>query len=747
MKMDEFLCVTNLLTSLSESLVAHNYLKEINVEMGDLGSMDSVVYRFRNDQEQSVINGLMLNDQKKRMHFEVALYYSSTVQRGGGDSFGDNESSSLSTDISHILPADWELLNVIAMHFDLADAHIPAMLHYYESSVALSSLGIRDRVHNRLLSAYMMLQKVLQAASTQHVRIDESENQRREVASQMIRTIRGDHLKDNVAVLAKLTKEHLSLAFKGDINAFKLSLTVLIKFAQSVGTIEKEGYIFGSELYSQAILMLLLVLDDDVFANLTTYLSSFLGQVDIRFTKIKNRDDDAPNDDSSLEDSCFDEDFYIDDLTVSFPAFSGLLTFFYYSPLGANQMQETFLANLFAAVAQEAKQTLHILRTKCILSHLYLKHGDVEKGLEESEEIKDIYNHDKYSLELVNTYGMDWAILNVATMASTYLFKGQFAAAYKNIDFLKAQMTKLDEFASSTKATTKGNVSSLYLLLREFQNAADSSNGLIATKYNYFYKPFGILQEELSNRELALSEQTPFDSSACDFDLLSVLSSDSSSDDAKQGLNVQTAYANFPPPRIRSMMHQGAETLSDRGVEATRAALCATEIRNYELQPNKNADTTRRQLEYCQAGLIHLNQSLGQHDAKNHERRKNYLLCLYQQAELLFWHQALISKLMSFAESADDILGISGTEIDTAKRSLAKCNEMSENIYPFMQLLVGKRYIELGLDTDGGEHLIHHALTCLDDVDSAIAKSILSRLDVVENSDVTILEIRNLIPA
>jgi hypothetical protein len=713
---------------MSESLVAHNYLKEINVEMSDLGSMDSVMYRFRNDHEQSVINGLMLNDQKRRMHFEVALHYSLTIQRGGGESFGDNESSSLSTDMTHIVPADWELLNVIAMHFDLADVPIPAMLHYYESSSALSSLGIRDRVHNRLLSAYMMLEKVLQHASTKYVKIEESKDQRREVASQMIRTIRGDQLKDNSAVLAKLTKEHLRLAFRGDIDAFKQSLTVLIKFAQSVGTIEKEGYLFGSELYSQAIQMLLLVLDDDVFANLTTYLSSFLGQVDIKkCTKIKTRDEDSPDDDSSLGESCFDEDFHIDDLTVSFPAFSGLLTFFYYSPMGANQVQETFLANLFAALAQEAKQTLHVLRTKCILSHLYLKHGNEEKGLEESEEIKVIYDHDQYSLDLVKTYGMDWAILNVATMASTYLFKGQFAAAYENIEFLKTQMAKLDEFASSTKATTKGIISSFYLLLLDFENAADSSSGLKATTYNYFYMPVGILQEELSNRELALSQHTPFDSSACDFDLLSVLSPDWSSDGVHQGQNLQTAYINYPPPSIRSMMHQGAETLSDRGVEALRAALCATEIRNFELQPNKNADTTRKQLNYCQAGLIHLNQSLGQHDATNHERRKNYLMCLYQQAELLFWHQALISKLMSFAESADDILGISGTEMDIAKKSLDKCKELSENMYPFMQLMIGKRYIELGLDTEGGEDLIHHALTSVDDADS----SILSRLGFV----------------
>ena len=191
---------------MSDSLIAHNFLKEVNVEMSDLGCMDLIMYRFRNSYEQSVINGLMLNDQKKRMHFEVASHYSSSTHVGRKESAGDHESLTISTDSPHITRADWELLNVIAMHFDLADAPIPAMLHYYESSTALSSLGIRDKVHGRLLSAYLMLEKVLQHSSNQDVKIDESDGQRQRVAVQMIRKIAGDHLKDNVAVLTKLTK-------------------------------------------------------------------------------------------------------------------------------------------------------------------------------------------------------------------------------------------------------------------------------------------------------------------------------------------------------------------------------------------------------------------------------------------------------------------------------------------------------------------------------------------------------------
>jgi hypothetical protein len=91
---------------------------------------------------------------------------------------------------------------------------------------------------------------------------------------------------------------------------------------------------------------------------------------------------------------------------------------------------------------------------------------------------------------------------------------------------------------------------------------------------------------------------------------------------------------------------------------------------------------------------------------------------------------------MSYTESADDILGIGGTEVDTARQSLDKCKELSKQYdYPFMQILTGKRCIELGLDTSGGEDLIQQAISCLDDVDRAVANSILSRLDGVENSN------------
>lgn len=75
--------------------------------------------------------------------------------------------------ITTIPSTNWEVFHIIAMHYDLADVPIPAMLHYIESASSLSSLGVRDKAHGRLLSAYLMLEKVLRQASTLDVKVDE----------------------------------------------------------------------------------------------------------------------------------------------------------------------------------------------------------------------------------------------------------------------------------------------------------------------------------------------------------------------------------------------------------------------------------------------------------------------------------------------------------------------------------------------------------------------------------------------
>ncbi len=701
-----------------EALVEQKFLVEINVEMSDLASMDSVMYRFRSAHEQSVINGLMLNDQKQRTHFEVALYYQSTHGRESGETPSDSDdvSGSLSTDITIIPTRNWQLFHITALHYDLAEAHLPALLQYYESSVQLASLGMRGGSHGRLLSAYLMLEKILHEATDLDIYVDETTKQRQAVASQMVRIIGNKDLSD---VLKGITKEHLRNVFDGDILALKTTLSMLTKFGQSVGTIEHEGYKFGSELYLQAILLVLLVLDDDAFANLTSNLDSFLKETNIREVKhsrIPEVDKNKGFDSDTLDSDHFSsEDFDLDDLAISFPAFSGLLTFYRDSPIGANQVQETFLANLFVAVTQEADEMIHVLRTKCILSHLYLKHGNIKKALEECEGIKDIYDHDAYSLQLVNTYGMDWSLLCVGTMASTYLFRGQFTAAQRLVDFLTEQMQVIDEFASSTKVMSRGTVSSYYLRLFNLPRAYEMSSGIAATQYGYFFKEHGTLQEKLASKEFALQNNEAFAASDDGLDLLSILSSD----------NI------YEVDQKRSMLRQSAETLCDRGVEAIQAAICQADVKILESSP-ASAEVLGKQLQYCQAGLIYLNQTLSQNDANNHERRKNYLMCLHQKAHLLFWHQKILQRLRKdfIDDSVNDLLGLEGKEMHQLRQCLIECDELSKEYdYFYMQLLVGKSYTTLNIGEVDGKELIQSAVEQLTLPDQSIAEELLTRID------------------
>ena len=77
----------------------------------------------------------------------------------------------------------------------------------------------------------------------------------------------------------------------------------------------------------------------------------------------------------------------------------------------------------------------------------------------------------------------------------------------------------------------------------------------------------------------------------------------------------------------------------------------------------------------------------------------------------------------SFEIQVEDILGINGTEIEDAKSSLDECRDLSEKYeYPFMTLLVGKRYINLGLDIHGGEELIQEALGRMNETDCISVK-------------------------
>lgn len=198
-----------------------------------------------------------------------------------------------------------------------------------------------------------------------------------------------------------------------------------------------------------------------------------------------------------------------------------------------------------------------------------------------------------------------------------------------------------------------------------------------------------------------------------DLDLLSILSADRVHD-----INDS-----------RTMLNQSSETLCDRGIESVRAALCSAEVRNLKLHPNRNVDIVRKQIQYCQAGLVYLNQSLRQDGANNHERLKNHFMCLHQRAHFLCWHQQLFQLYESFEEKGpiDDVLEIRGSEIDSAKQALDECSKLDELYdYPSMKLLTGNAHVTLGLCIAKGKAMIQDALECIKPSDHAVVNAILS---------------------
>jgi len=715
------------------SLVEAGFLILIDDENADYLSMESTQsFRFASALEQMCVNELMIEDQKRELHLLLAEHYENRLQGLGdeGDvgfleddvTDGGGSTSTLTTSFtmgnSVPLRPSWQVSHLTATHFSMAAASIQALLYFFDASTELARLGLREKSHGSLLSAYSCFEQRLDQCrrSEQNIVIQSSKKERNRLATTLLQMICEV---DVPPAMETLTQDHLRWMFDANSDDFVVCIRMLFKFGQSIGIIEKDGYIHGAKVYQQVVFLTLLGLSEEAFARTVSQLQDYLGDS----IEASRTDDVAESKD--------DDPFSIDDLAVSFPAFSGLLTFYRDSPIQTetNLRREKVLATLFVAVTEQQNDIVHILRTKCILSHLFMKTGDLEKALSVSEAIKSAYNHDEQSLHMVQMYGMDWALINITTIVSVYIFRADITKALASISFLETQLAKVDEFASSTKATLKGLLSSAYLLLRRFDKAVAISNGISSTSYGFFYKPSSILQEGLNKKLERLNcsgksmndEGRIWDAATSeDFSVLDILDSD-------------TCHSVCFK---RSMLHPSIEVLSDRGIEAINAAICVAQIELLE-KDQKNAqrtdlDSIAEEIKYCKAGLAHLEQSLGQNDADSHEKLTNYLSCLYQKAELLVWRNKLRQKLRAGAGTADcegtqneptaindaaqtspsDAISSSHAlnDIENAISSLRECEKFClRNGYYLMLLMVGARYISLNLDQDRGNVIVSRA--------------------------------------
>lgn len=715
------------------SLVEAGFLILIEDENADYLSIESTQsFRFASALEQMCVNELMIEDQKRELHLVLAEHYENRLLGLGDDlgffdddvTDGGGSVSTLTTNftmgtLTGARPS-WQITHLTATHFSMAAASIQALLYFFDAATELARLGLREKSHGSLLSAYACFEQRLDQCrrNEENIVIQSGAQERNRLAKRLLQMICEV---DVPPAMESLTQDHLRWMFESSSHDFVVCINMLFKFGQSIGIIEKEGYVHGAKVYQQVVFLTLLGLSEEAFSRTVSQLQDYLDDsIEASITDdISESDDDDP--------------FSIDNLAVSFPAFSGLLTFYRDSPIQneTNLSREKILTTLFVAVTEQQDDMVHILRTKCILSHLFMKTGDFEKALSVSEAIKSAYNHDEHSLQMVQMYGMDWALINIATIVSVYIFRADITKALNSISFLETQLEKVDEFASSTKAMLKGVISSAYLLLRRLDKAAAMSTGISSTSYGFFYKPSSILQEGLnrkleclhcSAKSIDMPNGQPSGTGSTSTRSTVLLNScneslefeDEPENDVANDLNVLEILDTDKCDSVcfkRSMLHPSIEVLSDRGMEAINAAICMAQIEILEKDQKDECgmdlDSIATEMKYCKAGLVHLQQSLGQKDAGSHEKLTNYLSCLYQKAELLVWRNRLGQKL----EAKDEVVR-EGTlsDIDEAISSLQECEKICEESgYYLMLLMVGARYIHLKLDVDHGKAVVSRA--------------------------------------
>jgi hypothetical protein len=93
--------------------------------------------------------------------------------------------------------------------------------------------------------------------------------------------------------------------------------------------------------------------------------------------------------------------------------------------------RETLFCRLFCAVAIETGDDIHILRGKTLQLQCAQRCGHFSTMLTLSAEIASIYRAESHSRRLVSVYGMDWALISIASSMSVAVFLGDFKFVWR----------------------------------------------------------------------------------------------------------------------------------------------------------------------------------------------------------------------------------------------------------------------------------------------------------------------------
>ena len=160
------------------SLVEAGFLILIDDENADYLSMESTQsFRFASALEQMCENELMIEDQKRELHLLLAEHYESRllglgderdvgyleddVTDGGGSISTLTTSFTMGTSTGTAMRPSWQITHLTATHFSMAAASMQALLYFFDAATELARLGLREKSHGSLLSAYSCFEQRL----------------------------------------------------------------------------------------------------------------------------------------------------------------------------------------------------------------------------------------------------------------------------------------------------------------------------------------------------------------------------------------------------------------------------------------------------------------------------------------------------------------------------------------------------------------------------------------------------------
>ena len=566
-----------------------------------------VGFGFTSVEFRNYIYDLMVEDQRKYFHEKTANF------------LDDLYISDFLSSPNH--------LKQIGMHWERADEWTKAMNGFYEAGVLFDKVGAIVDSYNCLALSYTMLSKMKKGHyyfSNLKFTLLDAMKQYEAASKEYV----DESISEKVDALFNL--------FSNNSDNLETAIKMLTKYGQAV-----QSLAYRSEKAPE------------IFIEALCYI-----------TLIKYNYESNIRNGSSM--------FMIKDKTIVFPVFSGIALMFRFQriPDDAENSHELQICQLFLSMAEFLKEEVHLIQANANLVLFFLKKNKLDKFEVHLEAIKNIYDVDRHSQKLVDSYGSDWAIHRFSIGCFQLTFFGKFRKSKSFAMFLENYLSKVSH--TKTIIDTTLALISFNIFLGQY-NIANSYMDKLSTMMN----SFSIMMPSLPYlftllKILSNSPQSESDfekaNTVTDIDLLSILDSQSYNESS------------------RATYYFVVEKALSRSIESLQAELCLLKLTNLS-----SSDDSSKYFDFLDCGLKYIERYLNLSYSNNFEYIIPHSYCLLLKAQLIMM-DSRISQSERLSTSRSILMQL-------IKRS-------DESKVVFIRLLAGYQLIKSDIDKVEGKSAI-----------------------------------------